>query len=143
MQLYTQNFIAGSYFHFWLRNIYCTLDQSLADCQFGHVDLTVVSADSQCNLLSYVVTVTRNSIVSRKKFVILHLEPAEWLLCMRLRKRNEEIEKKLPSKTFCFPPKLAKTTITRFQWQNAGISRWEHILGTITLTNLTYINCQN
>jgi len=61
--------------------MYCTLDQSLVDFQFEHLDVAVVSADCQCNLLSYVVTETRNSIASGKYFVILHYEPAERLLC--------------------------------------------------------------
>jgi hypothetical protein len=72
MYLHMQNFIAGSYFRFWLRNMYCTLDQSLADFQFGQLDVAVVSADCQCNLLSYVVTETRKSTASGKYFVTLH-----------------------------------------------------------------------
>ena len=93
MYLYMQNFIAVVYFLFWLRNMYCTLDQTLADFQFGHLYVVVVSADCQCNLLSYLFTETRNSIDSGKYFVILHYEPAKRLFCMRMRKRKQEIEK--------------------------------------------------
>jgi hypothetical protein len=138
--MYIQNFIAGSYFNFWLWHMYITLILGTR-FQFRRLNVTVVSVYFHVicclmssmelgtvllveNILSYCITSRPNG------FYVWDCE-----------KESRKLKKVISNP-------LLPCVVRKDRHHSISMAECQHMemgtqFGTITLTYLTHINCQN